>query len=241
MLNERVLPTMANINDFLASFKTDVARPNRFDVMIPIPVQLMAYYGTAKNLTFRCETAELPSVTYETFEQKIYGPTEKYPHQKNYNESTFTFMVSDDMSEKVFFDAWMELINPSSTYDFPYKMDYVTEITVNQYDVNGNVSYSISLDDAFPISVNQLDLDWSHVDGYHKLSVVFAYKTWSNKSVTQLGLGLLTQGMSSLTSLAQGAMTSSKSGGLPNGAMGPTSKTPFWDMKSVGGGVEKTQ
>ena len=207
MLNERVLPTMANINDFLASFKTDVARPNRFDVMIPIPVQLMAYYGTAKNLTFRCETAELPSVTYETFEQKIYGPTEKYPHQKNYNESTFTFMVSDDMSEKVFFDAWMELINPSSTYDFPYKMDYVTEITVNQYDVNGNVSYSISLDDAFPISVNQLDLDWSHVDGYHKLSVVFVYKTWSNKSVTDLGLGLLTQGMSSLTSLATGAMT----------------------------------
>ena len=223
---------MANINDFLASFKTDVARPNRFDVMIPIPVQLMAYYGTAKNLIFRCETAELPSVTYETFDQKIYGPTEKYPHQKNYNESTFTFMVSDDMSEKVFFDAWMELINPSSTYDFPYKMDYVTEITVNQYDVKGNISYSISLDDAFPISVNQLDLDWSHVDGYHKLSVVFVYKTWSNKSVTDLGLGLLTQGLSSLTTLAQGAMTSS---------IGPVSKTPFWDMKSVGGHVEQSQ
>lgn len=233
MLNERVLPTMANINDFLASFKTDVARPNRFDVMIPIPVQLMAYYGTAKNLTFRCETAELPSVTYETFEQKIYGPTEKYPHQKNYNESTFTFMVSDDMSEKVFFDAWMELINPSSTYDFPYKMDYVTEITVNQYDVKGNISYSISLDDAFPISVNQLDLDWSHVDGYHKLSVVFVYKTWSNKSVTDLGIGLLTQGMSSLTSLATGAMTSSltKKGG----------SKPFWDMTSVAFGVEDTK
>ena len=229
---------MANINDFLASFKTDVARPNRFDVMIPIPVQLMAYYGTAKNLTFRCETAELPSVTYETFEQKIYGPTEKYPHQKNYNESTFTFMVSDDMSEKVFFDAWMELINPSSTYDFPYKMDYVTEITVNQYDVKGNISYSISLDDAFPISVNQLDLDWSHVDGYHKLSVVFVYKTWSNKSVTDLGLGLLTQGMSSLTSLATGAMTSS----LTNNLFTPSGGSkPFWDMTSVAFGVEDTK
>ena len=238
MLNERVQTIMANINDFLASFKTDVARPNRFDVMIPIPVQLMAYYGTAKNLTFRCENAELPSVTYETFEQKIYGPTEKYPHQKNYNESTFTFMVSDDMSEKVFFDAWMELINPSSTYDFPYKMDYVTEITVNQYDVKGNISYSISLDDAFPISVNQLDLDWSHVDGYHKLSVVFVYKTWSNKSVTDLGLGLLTQGMSSLTSLATGAMTSSLTNNL---FTPPGGSKPFWDMTSVAFGVEDTK
>jgi len=222
---------MSNINDFLASFKTDVARPYRFDVQIPIPIKLMAYYGTAKNLTFRCESAELPSVTYETFEQKIYGPTERYPHQKNYNESTFTFMVSDDMSEKLFFDAWMELINPSSTYDFPYKMDYATEITVNQYDMNGNISYSISLDDAFPISVNQLDLDWSHIDGYHKLSVVFVYKTWSTKSVTELGLGLLTQGLGSLTSMAQAALT-------PKIFAGSGNDKPFWDMKSVGTNLE---
>lgn len=221
----------SNINDFLASFKTDVARPNRFDVMIPVPIQLMAYYGTAKNLTFRCETAELPSVTYETFDQKIYGPTEKYPHQKNYNESTFTFMVSDDMSEKLFFDAWMELINPSSTYDFPYKRDYATEITVNQYDANGDISYSISLDDAFPVSVNQLDLDWGSVDSYHKLSVVFVYKTWSNKSVKNLGMGLLTQGLSSLTSMATKAlMPGTKSTGQP-----------FWDMTSVAAGVTKSK
>jgi hypothetical protein len=224
----------SNINDFLVSFKTDVARPNRFDVMIPVPIQLMAYYGTAKNLTFRCEAAELPSVTYETFEQKIYGPTEKYPHQKNYNESTFTFMVSDDMSEKVFFDAWMELINPSSTYDFPYKRDYATEITVNQYDANGDISYSISLDDAFPVSVNQLDLDWGTIDNYHRLSVVFVYKDWSNKSVENLGMGLLTQGLSSLTSMATSAL-------MPKGFGGSDSGKPFWDMSVVAGNVKQSQ
>jgi hypothetical protein len=222
-----------NINDFIASFKTDVARPNRFEVMIPIPVKLMAYYGTAKNLTYRCESAELPSVTYETLEQKIYGPIEKYPHQKNYNESTFTFMVSDDMSEKIFFDAWMELMNPSSTYDFPYKMDYATEITVNQYDTSGNISYSISLDDAFPVSVNQLDLDWSSVDAYHKLSVVFAYKSWVNKAISQTGLGLLSAGMSDLTDLASGALTSLSSGVNKNSA-------PFWDMAQVGASITTT-
>jgi hypothetical protein len=222
----------SNINDFLASFKTDVARPNRFDVFVPIPIKLMAYYGTAKNLTFRCESAELPSVTFETLEQKIYGPTEKYPHQKNYNESTFTFMVSDDMSEKDFFDAWMELINPSSTYDFPYKRDYATEITVNQYDMSGEVSYSISLEDAFPVSVNQLDLDWSSIDSYHKLSVVFAYKSWANKSISQMGLGLLTAGMGDLTDLASGALTSLSSGINKN-------DKPFWDMTQVGSKIEQ--
>jgi hypothetical protein len=33
--------------------------------------------------------------------------------------------------------------------------------------------------DAFPISVNQLDLDWSN-DNFHKLSVTFAYRYWKN-------------------------------------------------------------
>ena len=221
----------SNINDFIASFKTDVARPCRFEVLVPIPINLMAYYGTAKNLTFRCESAELPSITFDTLEQKIYGPTEKYPRQKNYNESTLTFMVSDDMNEKDFFDAWMELINPSSTYDFPYKMDYATEIIINQYDMNGEVSYSISLDDAFPVSINQLDLDWSSIETYHKLSVVFAYKTWSNKSIKQLGLGLLSAGMSDLTDLTSGALTSLSSGINKN-------DKPFWDMTQVGKSVD---
>jgi hypothetical protein len=44
--------------------------------------------------------------------------------------------------------------------------------------------------DAFPISVNQLDLDWSS-DGYHKLTVVFAYTYWQNNSIQALGASLL--------------------------------------------------
>lgn len=221
----------SNINDFIASFKTDVARPCRFEVMVPIPIKLMAYYGTAKNLTFRCESAELPSVTFETLEQKIYGPTEKYPRQKNYNESTLTFMVSDDMKEKLFFDAWVELINPSSTYDFPYKMDYATAITINQIDVTGKVSYSISLEDAFPISINQLDLDWSSIETYHKLSVVFAYKTWTNSTIESMGMDLLSAGMSDLTDLASNGLASLSSGINKN-------DKPFWDMTQVGKSVD---
>ena len=44
--------------------------------------------------------------------------------------------------------------------------------------------------DAFPIAVNQLDLDWSS-DSYHKLTVVFAYTYWQNNSIQALGASLL--------------------------------------------------
>jgi hypothetical protein len=139
----------------------------------------------------RCESTELPSRTFATTEQKFgTNPTEKHPYQSQYNDITMTFIVSESMEEKLFFDAWMEYINPSYKFDFRYKSDYISTLQVNQYDQQNKKIYSVNLIDAFPISVNQLDLDWSS-DAYHKLTVVFAYTYWQNNSIQALGSSLL--------------------------------------------------
>jgi len=187
------------ISDFAASFKTDLARPSRFDVQIPVPVSLIQYRGTSRNLSFRCETAQLPSRTLATAEQK-YGsnPVEKFPYQSNYNELDLTFIVSDDMSEKLFFDAWLDYINPTYSYNFKYKSNYISTLQVNQYGVDGKKTYSINVVDAYPISVNQLDLDWSATE-HHKLTVVFAYTYWQNNSIQSLGSSLVSDALTRLT------------------------------------------
>lgn len=186
----------SSITEFLGSFKTDVARPNRFDVTIPAPLPMLYYLPTSRNLTLRCESAQLPSRTFATADQKIgSNPIEKHAYQSNYNESEMTFIVSDDMSEKIFFDAWMEFINPTLSFDFNYRNDYISTLTVNQYSVDNKKTYSINLIDAFPVSVNQLDLDWSN-DGHHKLTVVFAYRYWQNNSIQKFGDSVLQAGIS---------------------------------------------
>ena len=187
-----------SINDFRASFKKDLARPNRFDVNIPVPITLFPYLNTSRSLTFRCDNTQLPSRTFSTAEQKFgSNPIQKFPYQSSYNDITMTFLVSDDMSEKIFFDAWMEYINPSLSFDFNFKADYTSTLTVNQYDVTNKLSYSINLIDAFPVSVNQLDLDWSN-DDVHKLSVDFAYTYWQSNSIQDLGSSLLQYDISSV-------------------------------------------
>lgn len=179
-----------SINDFKSSFTGDIARPNRFDVNIAIPVTLLAYIKTSRNLTYRCENAQLPGRTLATVDQKTYGPTEKFPYQTTYNDIDLTFMVDDNMDQKVFFDAWLNFINPTYNNNFRYKSDYATIVTINQYDVTNEISYSVNLYDAYPISINQLDLDWSG-DGYHKLVVTFAYTYWKNNSLQALGMEVL--------------------------------------------------
>jgi hypothetical protein len=188
-----------SINDFKSSFVTDLARPSRFDVQIPVPLTLYPFLNTSRKLNFRCENAQLPSRTFATMDQKFgSNPIEKYPYQPQYNDVELTFVVSDDMSEKIFFDSWLEYINPSYTFNFKYKSDYATTVTINQYDVASNKTYSINLIDAYPIAVNQLDLDWSNTD-YHKLTVVFAYTYWQNNSIQALGTSLLQTAISKIT------------------------------------------
>ncbi len=172
-----------SINDFLSSLKTDLARPARFDIQIPIPLQLIQYRNIAKQITFRCEAAQLPSITLGTIDRKIYGPIEKQPYMTSFNDAMFVMNVSDDMAEKYFFDAWIQLINPNDSYNIRYKADYAVPVTINQYDNQGNLSYSVTLNDAFPISVNQLDLDWSNETMFHKMYVDFAYHNWTQNGI----------------------------------------------------------
>jgi hypothetical protein len=169
-----------NISSFKSSFVTDLARPNRFDVVMPIP-PVIDPEATARLLSYRCENAQLPGRTFSTTEQKTYGPIEKFPYLTGYTDLDLTFIVSDDMIEKYVFDTWLEAINPTATNDFAYKSDYSTTITINQYNLMGEKTYSADFIEAYPISMNQMDLDWS-ADGYHKITVTFAYTRWFNRT-----------------------------------------------------------
>jgi hypothetical protein len=178
-----------SIAEFKSSFSGDLARQSRFDVNIPVPISIVPYIGAPRLLRYRCETAELPGKTLATTEQRTYGPIEKFPYLSTFNDIDLTFIIDDNMESKVFFDAWMNYINPTYNYDFKYKESYATTITVNQYDVRNKQSYSVDLIDAYPISMNQLSLDWNS-DSIHKLTVTFAYTSWRNNSLQALGMEL---------------------------------------------------
>jgi hypothetical protein len=192
-----------SINEFKSSFTKDIARPNRFDVSIPIPLVLLPYFSSARSLNYRCENATLPGRTFATTEQKTYGPIEKFPYLTTYTDIDLTFIVDDDMQQKIFFDGWMDYINPLYNYNIRYKSDYTTAITINQYDVQNKLTYSVNLYDAYPISINQMDLDWSN-DGHHKLVVTFAYTTWQNNSLQAAGMQLLDYGIGSAVDMIGG-------------------------------------
>lgn len=170
-----------DIKEFRSSFTGELAKPSRFKVIVNLPASLGATIDS-RTLSMRCENALLPGRTLATSDLRIYGPTEKYPYQTTYDDISLTFICDSNMIEKAAFDAWIEKINPRTDWNFSYKSTYATRITIIQYDNSDNEVHKVNLIDAFPIAVNQLDLDWSSDAPYHKLTVTFAYHYWESES-----------------------------------------------------------
>ena len=206
--------------------KDGLAKPSRFEVVLPIPPYVNQFVGNSilekilnfpnsifndvsdaitaafskpgssganeeysksanssmsRYLALQCESAELPGKTFQTADVKIYGPTFKVPYQTQYSDTTLTFLCTNEFYERKLFDRWMECIHPTDTNNMRFpkgqQSRYLTNIKIIQYDDFIKQIHAVELLDAFPIGVAPQALSWSD-DGFHRLSVQFAYQRY---------------------------------------------------------------
>lgn len=133
----------------------------------------------SRYLALQCEQAELPGRSLITEDVKIYGPTYKVPYQTQYQETSLTFICTNEFYERKLFDRWMSAIMPPDTNNLRYALGsntrYLTDIKITQYNQFIKQIYSVELIDAFPIAVASQPLNWGATD-FHRVTVQFAYQ-----------------------------------------------------------------
>lgn len=134
------------------------------------------------DLVYLCEVAEFPGRTYMNSDIRYYGPSVKFPFQTVYEDVNFTFLCRMDFDERKFFDTWMEMINPISTYDFNYKSEYSTSIDIFQLDEKQKPVYCITLLEAYPLQVSPQPVTWAD-DNFQRLAVTFTYSKWGRNRI----------------------------------------------------------
>ena len=215
--------------------KDGLAKPSRFEVVLPIPPYVNSFVGNSilekilnfpnsifsdvsdainsaiskqgpgnaeysksanssmsRYLALQCEAAELPGKSLQTADVKIYGPTFKVPYQTQYADTTLTFLCTNEFYERKLFDRWMEAIHPTDTNNLRFpkgqQSRYLTNIKIIQYDDFIKQIHAVELLDAFPIGVAPQALSWSD-DGFHRLSVQFAFQKYRTIYDGQYDLG----------------------------------------------------
>ena len=135
----------------------------------------------SRYLALQCEAAELPGRTLETHDARIYGPSFKVPYRMQYNDTSFTFICTNDFYERKLFDRWLEAMIPSDTNNARFPKSnasrFLTNIRIIQYDDVVRQIFAVDLIDAFPVGIAPQALSWGD-DGFHRLSVSFAYQRY---------------------------------------------------------------
>ena len=175
-----------NLSQFIGAVREDsLARVNRFEVFINAPSTL-----TNKNIansgavSLYCEMASLPPVNISTKSFKIFGPTYQRPFSAEYGGEgiSLTFHVDRDMQVKKFFDEWTaKVVDPDSGF-VGFQDEYISTIRLRQLNEQDEVTYELELEEAFPRSVNLLELNNSAQNQTHRLNVLFAYRYWKDVS-----------------------------------------------------------
>ena len=175
----------SSVDTFIAQVKSDgLAKSNRFNVIFSSPkfigdnnVEHRFSTDTLQRMTFYCEMAEFPGRSLNTVDSRIYGATYKTPTLSTYQEVNFTLLCDRSLEQKKFFDVWMEYINPTKTFDFSFRDDYTSNITINQYTEHGDLTYACTLMEAFPTTTTPMTITWSD-DQYQKIQVTMCYRYW---------------------------------------------------------------
>ena len=164
-----------NITDFKGNFPFDGARPNLFEVNIPVFDQ---------KLTFTAKTAQLPGSTVGTIEIPYFGRTVKLAGNRTFPEWTITVINDEDFIIRNQLEEWMARINGhENNLSEAFYSQYTFDAEVYQYGKQGNIIKSYTFVDMFPADLSPIDVSWDANDAIEEYAVTFQYQYWTSPEV----------------------------------------------------------
>ena len=137
-----------------------------------------------QNLSMLCDTVSLPTKSLATYEKQIYGPVKAMPYRMTFTEASMSFIMTDGMTEKKYFDAWQNKIVDNKTGNLEYFDNYVVDINIKKFPHAGIESslptYEVNLIDAWPSIVAEIQLSHSGGAEAMKLPITFQFKKWES-------------------------------------------------------------
>lgn len=150
------------------------ARSNRFSISIGPSASSNATLDEVA--TFFCEAASIPGKEMSTFSYAFNSNRNevKYPNGFTLPDVTCTFAQTNDYAIRTFFDKWFKLI-VSDEYTVRYASDYERSVIISQLDQQDKPVYTVELLNAYPVSMNSIELSNFNTDDVSRFDVTLTY------------------------------------------------------------------
>ena len=188
---------MAGIEELKSkvSLKNGLAFSHHFAVELP---PFAGMRGDTMNIL--CKDVDMPGKQILTLDRSIGVHTEKVVNGFAMSDLNMTFYMTNDYGPRKYFDEWMSQMVNEENGNIQWKKGkdgsggFAKDITIHQlskpqarfgfdlgildinFDLFGSSIYSVTLEDAFPITQNAISL--TSQGGIVELQVNFAYTKW---------------------------------------------------------------
>jgi len=169
--------------------KSGVAKSSNYEVLFTLPAGTTFTTGQ-EDLRLRAESVSIPSRSIASMAYRTYGQAREVGYSAIYSPISVSFLLSEDLRERLIFTAWQDLIvGPhrdsqfafDSDFEIGYYDNYTTDITINFFDDKGDKTYTLSMIEAYPKTVNELGLSYGTKDAL-RLAVQFQYRYFTENT-----------------------------------------------------------
>lgn len=169
-----------NIRNFIEKIKNDdLARSNRFEIVINKPPILANHPADSSVLSMLVEDGMFPGILVGTRPLRINNLNEQRANVIDFggDSITFTFLVDTFWTGQTFFGDWMRaIVDPTSRY-LTYPEQYYGEIEITALNNRDETVQYWKLIDVFPRSVAPITPSVTSAQVL-RMPVTFAYKKW---------------------------------------------------------------
>ncbi len=162
-----------NISSMVANFKGG-SRPNKFKVQIIWP----ALVGTPNvQDEFVIEACQLPSSVVGTVQVPYKGRFLSYPADRIIEPLSMNVINDTTFSHRNHFVKWLNLMNAheGNIQATANSIELMTTVLITQLDRDDSVLKTVTLVNAFPVDVTQIDLDYQANDSLEIFTVQWNY------------------------------------------------------------------
>jgi hypothetical protein len=129
-----------------------------------------------RDIGLLCESCSIPGRQIQTMEHSHFRQSVKVANSYFNEDVTFVFHLTNDYYMKKMFDKWTSLVINPDTFKLNYDSTYKRDVTIQQLNEKDVPVYGITLRNAYPVTVQSVELNNSAQDSIQKLSITMTYE-----------------------------------------------------------------
>jgi hypothetical protein len=176
---------IANFSAHVNRFGT--VQTNKFRVEIGTPA-ILSRINNNELYQYRASSVKIPGVNFDMQNVARYGvgPLQKFPTNVSFTDIDVTFLDTNYNSLWKYFTIWMNGIfdytgvagGSQASYAVEYKSNYVADTNIYVHSNSGDLVNKITLKEAFPVSLGDVNLSWSQNNRLYEFTVRFSFREW---------------------------------------------------------------